>query len=139
MLVRSAYALIGSLAALNRVWFSTFELKHERRFLERLEIAPPDFADRLLSLFERDERGQVEELERLVAETAELVRERFPDFDVDAGWRGASTRRAALRELERLEQRFEPLGVVLERPDQGEPERVVGDQLLRDPLDRPRR
>lgn len=90
VLVRSAYALVGSLAALNRVWFSTFELKHEREYLERLEVAPPSFADRLLSLFERDERGQVEELERLVAESAELVKERFPDFDVDAGWRGAS-------------------------------------------------
>ena len=90
VLVRSAYALIGSLAALNRVWFSTFELKHEREYLERLEVAPPNFADRLLSLFERDERGQVDELERLVAETAELIKERFPDFDVDAGWRGAS-------------------------------------------------
>jgi hypothetical protein len=43
-----------------------------------------------LSLFERDERGQVDELERLVAETATLVNERFPDFDVDAGWSGAS-------------------------------------------------
>jgi predicted nucleotidyltransferase len=90
VLVGSAYALVGSLAALNRVWFSTFEFKHEREYLERLEAAPPNLAERLLSLFERDEAGQVEELERLVAETATLVKQRFPDFDVDAGWRGAS-------------------------------------------------
>lgn len=90
VLVRSAYALVGSLAALNRVWFSTFEFKHEREYLERLDVAPPSFSDRLLALFERDEAGQVDELERLVAETAALVKERFQGFDVDSGWRGAS-------------------------------------------------
>jgi hypothetical protein len=58
VLVRSAYALIGSLAALNRVWFSTFELKREREYLGRLEVAPPNFADRLLSLFERTSAGR---------------------------------------------------------------------------------
>jgi predicted nucleotidyltransferase len=89
VLVRSAYALVGTLAALNREWFSTFELKREREYLARLRIAPERFADRLLALFDLPERESVAELERLVAETAELVRDRFPDFHVDRGWRGA--------------------------------------------------
>jgi hypothetical protein len=38
--------IVGVLAALNRLYFSTFEFKRAGRFLSRLDIAPPDLAAR---------------------------------------------------------------------------------------------
>jgi hypothetical protein len=46
VLVQSAYNIVGVLAALNRVYYSTFELKRVHRFLDGFEIAPPRLADR---------------------------------------------------------------------------------------------
>jgi hypothetical protein len=86
VLVQSAYGIVGVLAALNRVYFSTFEFKRATRFLSRLEVAPPNLATRLDSLFERDEAHSTAELERLVAETGRLVSARFPDLDLKLEW-----------------------------------------------------
>jgi hypothetical protein len=91
VLARSAYAIVGTLAALNRLHFSTFEFKRAGRFLSRLEVAPPNLAERLDSLFTLDEPESTAELERLVAETLELVAARFPDLDLSLEWAGKST------------------------------------------------
>jgi hypothetical protein len=82
VLAQSVYALVGTLAALNRIHFSTLEFKRAGAFLARLEVAPPDLATRLELLFTADERRSTDELERLVAETQALVAERFPDLDL---------------------------------------------------------
>jgi predicted nucleotidyltransferase len=91
VLVQSAYGIVGVLAALNRVYFSTLEFKRASRFLSRLEVAPPELAARLDSLFEADERRSTAELERLVMETQGLVAERFPDIDLSLDWGGRPT------------------------------------------------
>jgi hypothetical protein len=91
VLAQSVYGLVGVLAALNRMYFSTFEFKRAHAFLSRLEIAPPDLAARLDSLFGSDERRSTDELERLVAETQALVSERFPDLDLPIEWGGRPT------------------------------------------------
>jgi hypothetical protein len=91
VLAQSVYGLVGVLAALNRVYFSTLEFKRAHAFLSRLEIAPPDLAARLDSLFRSDERRSTDELERLVAETQALVSERFPDLDLPLEWGGRPT------------------------------------------------
>ena len=91
VLVQSAYSIVGALAALNRLYFSTFEFKRTNKLLSRLEVAPPDLAARLDALFESDERRSTRELERLVAETQALVAERFPDLDLSLEWGGKPT------------------------------------------------
>jgi predicted nucleotidyltransferase len=91
VLVQSTYAIVGVLAALNRLYFSTFEFKRASKFISRLEIAPADLAARLKALFESDERRSTAELERLVAETQALVAERFPDIDLALQWGGRPT------------------------------------------------
>jgi len=91
VLVQSAYSLVGVLAALNRLYFSTLEFKRASRLLSRLEVAPPDFAGRLTSLFEFDEQRSTAELERLVGETQALVAERFPEIDLALQWGGKPT------------------------------------------------
>jgi predicted nucleotidyltransferase len=91
VLAQSVYAIVGSLAALNRLYFSTFEFKRARRFVDRLEIAPPDLAARLDKLFELDERRSTNALERLVAETQELLARHLPELDFSLEWGGKRT------------------------------------------------
>jgi hypothetical protein len=86
VLVQSSYGIVGVLAALNGLYFSTFEFKRVKSFLGRLAIAPPNLPARLNALFESDERRSTAELERLVAETQALVAERFPDIDLSLEW-----------------------------------------------------
>jgi hypothetical protein len=68
VLVQSTYAVVGVLAALNRLYFSSFEFKRAGRFISRLDVAPANLAPRLESLFDADERRA----------TAELGEERRP-------------------------------------------------------------
>jgi hypothetical protein len=91
VLVQSAYAIVGVLAALNRLYFSTLEFKRASRFIARLEVAPANLAARLNTLFDSDERRSTAELERLVAETQALVAERFPEIDLALHWAGKPT------------------------------------------------
>ena len=95
VLVQSAYNLIGILAALNRIYYSTFELKRVHAFLSRFEIAPPALAERLESLFTPDPRASTAELERLVDETRTLTLEQFPDLVLSLEWGGNPTPRGS--------------------------------------------
>ena len=88
VLVQSAYALVGSLAALNGLYFSTLEFKRAGRFFDRFTVAPDNFGPRLERLFRAHAAASAAELERLVAETRELVASRFPDFDLAIEWGG---------------------------------------------------
>jgi hypothetical protein len=91
VLAQSAYGIVGVLAALNGLYFSTFEFKRASRFITRLEVAPANLAARLDTLFESDERRSTAELERLVAETQALIAERSPDLDLALRWGGKPT------------------------------------------------
>jgi hypothetical protein len=91
VLAQSVYAVVGALAALNRTYFSTLEPKRMRRFVSQLEVAPPDLAARLESLFELDEPRSTAELERLVADTQALLAEHFPDLELALERGGKST------------------------------------------------
>ena len=82
VMAQSAYNILGVLAGLNRVWFTTFQLKRMRKLIASFELAPPRLAERLEALFDPDAKAAVAELERLVGETRELVRERFPDLEL---------------------------------------------------------
>jgi hypothetical protein len=91
VLVQSTYAIVGVLAALNGLYFSTFEFKRARTFLRRLEVAPASLGERLETLFQSDERCSTAELEHLVAETQAPVVERFPGLDLTLQWGGKPT------------------------------------------------
>lgn len=91
VLVQSAYNLVGVVAALNRVYFSTFEFKRVHKFIAGFEVAPANLAERLDALFVADTREATAYLERLVAQTQALVQERFPDIDSAIEWGGQPT------------------------------------------------
>ena len=81
-LVNAAYALVGTLAGVNRLYFARFELKRQRAFLEKLSVAPPRFADRLESLFTLPPADAIAELGALVLETQAIVQRELPGVDV---------------------------------------------------------
>jgi Nucleotidyltransferase domain len=91
VLAQSVYSIVGVLAALNRLYFSTFEFKRASKFISRLEVATANLAARLNALFDSDERRSTAELERLVAETQALVAELFPAMDLELEWGGKPT------------------------------------------------
>lgn len=82
MLLEGAFNLLGVLAALNRVYYARFELKRLRKLVEKLELAPPDLADRLEALFRVSPSEAADELGRLVAETRDLVTRELPDLEL---------------------------------------------------------
>ena len=92
MMVGVAYNLLGTLAGLNRRYFSPFQFKRMHRFAEKLAIAPPDFADRLETAFHAEPGAAALTLEMLVKETVELVERHMPEIDTAQarrriGWR----------------------------------------------------
>jgi hypothetical protein len=81
-LVNAAYALVGTLAGVNRLYFARFEFKRQRAFLEQMTVAPARFADRLESLFTLPPAEAIAELGALVLETQAIVRRELPGVDV---------------------------------------------------------
>ena len=83
-LVDAACHLLGILAGLNRVYFTTFQVKRMRRFLEPMSIAPRDVADRIEDLFRQDMAQALPSLKSLVEETVALVETHLPEVDTAA-------------------------------------------------------
>ena len=73
ILVDGAYDLLAVLAAVNRVWFSSFQFKRTRKLTSRLADAPPDLANRLETLFTLSPAESARELERLTDETRAIL------------------------------------------------------------------
>jgi hypothetical protein len=80
MLLDAAFNLLAVLAALNRLYFTRFELKRMRDVIAKMEIAPPGLADRIEALFGLPPTAAATELGKLVAETHSLVSAEIPDL-----------------------------------------------------------
>ncbi len=96
ILVESVQHIVGVLAGLNRLYFTTFQFKRMGRFLNQMQIAPPNLAARLEQLFapvlDNEPNKTLDELEALVAETITLVETYMPAIDTSKakrrlGWR----------------------------------------------------
>jgi hypothetical protein len=83
-LLDGAFHVVGALSAANRTYFTSFQFKRMREHLAGLEVAPPNLADRLESLFELDRPAAARELGRLVRETADVVERLLPAVDTTA-------------------------------------------------------
>ena len=82
ILLESVFDLLAVLAALNRLYFTRFELKQLRVLVAKMTLAPPRLADRLESLFRLDPHAAAEELGRLVDETHALVAGELPELEL---------------------------------------------------------
>jgi predicted nucleotidyltransferase len=82
MLLEAAFNLLAVLAGLNRLYFRRSELKRMRALIAQMELAPPNLADRLESLFRLEPDAAHAELGRLVEETRALVTRELPDLEL---------------------------------------------------------
>ena len=82
VLLEGSFNLLAVLAAVNRLYFTRFELKRMRALTARMTTAPPGLAERLESLFRLEPQAAAEEFERLVAETHALVQCELPDLEL---------------------------------------------------------
>jgi hypothetical protein len=92
VLVENAQNMLAILAGLNRLYFSTFQFKRMQRFVQKMEIVPVNFADRVEALFHTGATDAAQELEGLVDETLALVAQHMPHIDITRarsriGWR----------------------------------------------------
>jgi len=91
--VETAYALLGILAGVNRLYFTTFQFKKMRRFVDEMRIKPERLAERLDELFQQPPAAAAASLEALTAEVLALVRHHMPDIDVTKMQRRVGGRR----------------------------------------------
>ena len=81
MLVETSVNLLGVLAGLNHVYFSSFQFKRLHRFVDKMGLAPEYLADRLDGVFALDPVEAGIAMERLVEETVALVEAHMPAVD----------------------------------------------------------
>lgn len=81
ILVEASQNILGVLAGVNRLYYSTFQFKRLRRFVGRMRHAPERLADRLAGLFTLARADAAAELERLVSETVALVETHLSEID----------------------------------------------------------
>ena len=73
--------ILGILAGLNRLYYSTFQFKRMKQFIEQMNIAPKNLYARLESLYHQEPLAVASQLKELVAETVELVELHLPEID----------------------------------------------------------
>lgn len=84
ILTESAYNLVAILAGLNRLYFTTFQFKKTRRFLDQMQLKPENFDTRLQELFHLDSAAAAASLEALVGDVIALVEREMPGVDVSS-------------------------------------------------------
>ena len=73
--------LLGVLAGLNRLYYSTFQFKRMKQFIEKMNIAPENLYMRLESIYHQEPLSAASQIKELVAETVELVELHMPAID----------------------------------------------------------
>ncbi len=81
-LVNAVFALVGTLAGVNRLYFARFEFKRQRAFLAKMTVAPERFPDRLELLFTLPPADAIAELAALVTEAQAIVERELPSAEV---------------------------------------------------------
>jgi predicted nucleotidyltransferase len=87
MLLEGAFRLLAVLSAVNRIYFTTFQVKRVRAHIDRMKVKPARLAERLDSVANAPPSEAAESLRTLVDDTKAIVRAELPGADVDAGWR----------------------------------------------------
>jgi predicted nucleotidyltransferase len=98
LVLDGAFRVLGILAALNRLYFSRVALKRMRRLTSAMTLAPAGLAERLEALPRLPAGEAADELQRLVTETYELVRQELPDLELRTARGARSSATASSRD-----------------------------------------
>lgn len=78
-MVELAHNLIAILAGLNRLYFTTFQFKRQRAFIDSMSIKPADCNDRIEAMFSDDHNHACLVAEQLAGVVLDLVDQHMPD------------------------------------------------------------
>jgi hypothetical protein len=73
--------LLGVLAGLNRLYYSTFQFKRMKQFIAQMNIVPENLYLRLEHIYHQEPLATANQLKELVSETVELVELHMPEID----------------------------------------------------------
>jgi predicted nucleotidyltransferase len=73
--------LLGILAGLNRLYYSTFQFKRMKQFIAQMTVAPENLYMRLESIYHQQPLAAANQLKELIAETVDLVELHLPEID----------------------------------------------------------
>ena len=73
--------ILGILAGINRLYYSSFQFKRMQQFIEQMKIAPQNLYVRLENLYQQEPLLVAHQLKELIAETIELVELHLPEID----------------------------------------------------------
>lgn len=115
LLVEATHNLMGVLAGLNRLYFTTFQFKRMGYFVDQMAIKPADLPARIELIFAADLHSAVTTLEDLVAETVALVDFHMPAVDTAAARRRQGWRQKPWEPIEPERSHNRPNSAKLER------------------------
>ncbi|NJK48932.1 hypothetical protein HC931_12790 [Candidatus Gracilibacteria bacterium] len=81
MMVDIVQNILGVLAGLNRLYYSTIQFKRMSKYIEQMKIAPKNLATRLDNLFHTESSTAATQLKKLVQEVVSLVELHMPQID----------------------------------------------------------
>jgi len=81
VLVETVQNILGVLAGLNRLYYSTFQFKRMGKFIEQMKIAPKNLSARLENLFHEQSPTTATQLKEIVREIVSLVELHMPQID----------------------------------------------------------
>jgi len=96
-LLQGAQNILGVLAGLNRVYYSTFQFKRMGEFINELRIRPQDLGRRIVEVCASSD-SSIAVYRELVSDVVKLVEDHMPEVDVSA----------VRRRLDRVEQPWAP-------------------------------
>ncbi len=91
-LTQATFNLVAILAGLNRLYFTDFQFKRVAYLVDQMQFKPDDLVHRLNQVLRAPAYEGAYVLEQLVADTLDLVDQKFPDIDTAfarrrLGWR----------------------------------------------------
>jgi len=81
ILVEAEQNLLGVLAGVNRLYYTTFQFKRQDAFVAQMRIAPPDLSSRLKGLLVAEPAAAIGQLQELVRQVVEIVEGEMPGVD----------------------------------------------------------
>jgi hypothetical protein len=100
ILVETAQNLLGVLAGLNRLYYSTFQFKRMGKFIDKMYIAPNNLYYRTENIFKVEPYLAATQLKELIQETVELVELHMPQIDTSQVRRKLDWRHEAWKFIE---------------------------------------
>lgn len=80
----SSFNVLGVFAGLNRKYFTNFQFKRMKQFIDSLKRVPPNLAERLEILWKLEPRAAAGVLRDIVADTVALLEKHAPHIDISA-------------------------------------------------------